>query len=261
MRETMLTASSVSKTYGSPSGEVTALDAQDLEIHPGERVGLIGPSGCGKSTLGRILALLEPPDTGRVTLDGQPITVHGLRVPGALRRRIQLIWQSPRLSTDPRMRLCDVFLEPLVASRTAPRSRQERMALAQRWADRVGLTTDLLTRHPHEVSDGQLQRACLARALILRPSYLIADESTSMLDVSTQASLLSTVAQAQHDTDLAVLLISHDQTLVEHWCHRTVRMPGPVDEGGGSRPSDDGPANGGSQSLDAAQTTAAPPHR
>ncbi|MDA0169091.1 dipeptide/oligopeptide/nickel ABC transporter ATP-binding protein [Solirubrobacter taibaiensis] len=200
----MLSADSVTKTYG----RTLAVDRASLVLRPGTRIGLVGPSGSGKSTLARVLALLEPPDTGALTIDGQRVSTWGVRAPRVLRHRVQLIFQSPRLSVDPRLRIRDAILEPLRASGIAPRD----LAAA---AERVGLTPDLLDRHPHEVSEGQLQRACLARALIVRPRYLICDELSSMLDVSTQAALLETIAAVP---DLGVLLITHDRVLAEAWC-------------------------------------------
>jgi peptide/nickel transport system ATP-binding protein len=124
---------------------------------------------------------------------------------------VQLVFQSPRLAVDPRLRLEDAILEPLAASGLPP-------ALGD-WPERVGLTADLLRRFPHEVSEGQLQRACLARALIVRPRYLICDELSSMLDVSTQAALLETIAGVE---DLGVLLITHDRILADTWCDAVV---------------------------------------
>jgi peptide/nickel transport system ATP-binding protein len=128
------------------------------------------------------------------------------------------------MASDPRLRLRDLMLEPLAANRLLPRERAAQAEILDYWTAQVGLTSELLQRQPHEVSDGQLQRACLARALILEPTYLIGDELSSMLDVSTQAALLQVIADEQSRRDLGVLLVSHDRALLRHWCHRVVEL-------------------------------------
>lgn len=218
----MLTAERVTKTFDGPDGPITVLDGATLSLAPGARLGLVGPSGCGKSTLAAVLALLLAPDAGRVVLDGAPVTGHGLAVPKQMRRRVQLVWQSPREAADPRLTLQQTILEPLAIHHELPTTAAEQWELTLGWATRLGLTSDLLRRYPHEVSDGQLQRACLARALILRPGYLLCDEPTSMLDVSTQAALLAAVAQQQESSELGVLLITHDLAVARHWCHEVI---------------------------------------
>jgi peptide/nickel transport system ATP-binding protein len=221
----MLSAERITKAYRAARGRVTALDGASLQLAPGARLGLVGPSGCGKSTLARILALLTPPDAGAVAIDGEPVRSWGLRAPRPLRHKVQLVWQSPRQATDPRLRLGPAILEPLAASGRLPRTAREQAALARTWGERVGLTGDLLERYPHEVSEGQLQRACLARALIVAPRYLLCDELSSMLDVSTQAALLHAIADVQRERELGVLLITHDQVLARHWCDDVAEMP------------------------------------
>src|SRR5690606_25186951 len=144
-----------------------------LELAAGQRLAVVGRSGSGKSTLARVLALLEAPDAGTVTVDGTAVTAFGMRTPRSLRRVVQLIWQSPRLACDPRLRIREIVLEPLIANGLVGRDRSERVEVLQRWAARLGIADELLERFPHEVSDGQLQRACLARALALEPRYLI----------------------------------------------------------------------------------------
>ena len=126
------------------------------------------------------------------------------------------------MAVDPRLRIGDAILEPLAASGILPCDADERAGLLETWAARVGLTGDLLARFPHEVSEGQLQRACLARALVVAPRYLICDELSSMLDVSTQAALLETIAAIQEQRQLGVLLITHDRVLADAWCEETV---------------------------------------
>ncbi|WP_330177340.1 ATP-binding cassette domain-containing protein [Streptomyces sp. NBC_01498] len=189
-----------------------------LTVEPGESVGLLGPSGCGKSTLARVAALLHQPDSGTLTLDGVPIRRWRHRAPRVSRTAFGAVFQQPRLSTDPRLRLRDLIAEPL-------RATGQRDAVPGRVAElasTVGLTGDLLTRRPHEVSDGQLQRACLARALVLRPRWLICDEMTAMLDASTTAALVAAVEEYRRSTGAGLLAVGHDRTLLGHWCDRTL---------------------------------------
>jgi ABC-type dipeptide/oligopeptide/nickel transport system ATPase subunit len=185
----------------------------DLEVPRGRRVGLIGPSGCGKSTLLRLLGLLERPDAGHVEVAGIPVSGAGTALPATVRRRVQLLWQAPRAAADPRR-----TLRQLIGDALRFAGRDDAEPVSDELASRVGLTPDLVRRHPHEVSDGQLQRACLARALAPRPDVLLCDELGSMLDVSTQASLLAVLETEQAERDLAVVLVSHDRALLRHWC-------------------------------------------
>ncbi len=214
----MLSAEAITKTYDAPSGRVVAIDRVSLEVRSGSRLGLVGPSGSGKSTLAQVMAMLLAPDSGSVTIDGDRVASWAIRCTREMRHRVQLVFQSPRMSVDPRLRVGHAILEPLAASAMLPEHAGERAALLDSWAARVGLTPDLLERFPHEVSEGQLQRACLARALVIRPRYLICDELSSMLDVSTQAALLEVIAAVQEEQDLGVLLITHDRVLAGAWC-------------------------------------------
>jgi peptide/nickel transport system ATP-binding protein len=214
----MLSAEAITKRFGAGSGPVVAVDRVSLTVERGARLGLVGPSGSGKSTLAQIIAMLLAPDSGVLTIDGDRVDAWGVRCRRELRHRVQLVFQAPRIAVDPRLRIGEAILEPLAASGTLPAAVDERLELLRDWATRVGLTADLLERFPHEVSEGQLQRACLARALVVRPRYLICDELSSMLDVSTQAALLETIAAVQDEQDLAVLLITHDRVLADTWC-------------------------------------------
>ncbi|WP_412078646.1 ABC transporter ATP-binding protein [Streptomyces xanthophaeus] len=190
-----------------------------LTLCPGASLGLLGPSGCGKSTLARVAALLHRPDRGSVTLDGQAVTGFRHRAPRALRTAVGVVFQQPRLSADPRLRLHDLVAEPLRA--TGRRAEVE--ATVGELTERVGLGADLLTRRPHEVSDGQLQRACLARALVLRPRWLVCDEMTAMLDASTTAALVRVVEEYRAESGAGLLAVGHDPVLLARWCDRTTR--------------------------------------
>jgi len=193
------------------------VDGVGIAVPPGRTVGLAGPSGCGKSTLARVLALLQRPVAGRVVIDGTPTPGWRHRAPRELRTAVALIFQQPRLAVDPRLTLAEIIEEPL-------RANGRSVGRAAELAEEMGLTPDLLTRRPHEVSDGQLQRACVARALTLRPRYLICDEMTTMLDVSTQAHLVARIEAYREATGAGVLAISHDTDLLARWCQGAVRV-------------------------------------
>ena len=190
----------------------------DLTLHRGETLGLVGPSGCGKSTLVAVLGLLLAPQRGDVVLDGTPVQGVRHQVAAPLRTRVAVLFQSPRSATDPRLRLDQIIAEPLRAT--------GRGDIADDWArdlaEQVGLTPDLLSRKPHAVSDGQLQRACLARALAQQPDYLLCDEATTMLDASTQAHLAAVIREYQAARRAGVLLVSHDRELLDRWADRQV---------------------------------------
>ncbi|MEX2982825.1 ABC transporter ATP-binding protein [Streptomyces sp. C36] len=201
-----------------------------LTVADGEAVGLLGPSGCGKSTLARVAALLHRPTAGTVVIDGEPARGWRHRAPREQRTAFGVVFQQPRQSADPRLRLRDVIAEPL---RAAGRSRAEAAARVDELTAAVGLSEDLLARRPHEVSDGQLQRACLARALVPRPRWLICDEMTAMLDASTTAALVAVVEDYRRESGAGLLAVGHDAALLDRWCDRTVRwaslVPGTAD--------------------------------
>ncbi|MDF5755890.1 ATP-binding cassette domain-containing protein [Spongiactinospora sp. TRM90649] len=215
----MLEARDVSVAYQ----RRTALAGASLAIEPGTVTGLGGPSGCGKSTLARVLSLMLRPDSGEVLMDGAPVRRWRQRADRRLRIRVALIYQSPRQAVDPRLTLTEVIAEPLAANGRPDPARVRELARE------TGLTADLLTRRPHEVSEGQLQRACLARALTLEPRYLICDEMTTMLDASTQAHLVGVVNDYRRRAGAGVLAISHDAVLLDRWADRRVEMGGARD--------------------------------
>lgn len=192
------------------------LDDVSFAVEPGETVGLCGPSGVGKSTLARALAGLLRPDAGTVSCDGSPVVTRRGRMSGA----VAMLFQSPRRSCSPRMRLADLIAEP-VQLRGIPTADQP--ALVAEFACEVGLADDLLVRLPAEVSDGQLQRAALARALASEPRYLICDEATAMLDALTTASIVG-VLKKRAEAGLGVLAISHDRELLDAWADRVVML-------------------------------------
>ncbi|MFF8939928.1 ABC transporter ATP-binding protein [Streptomyces paradoxus] len=211
----MLELRSITAGY---AGNAPVVRGVSLTVAPGEAVGLLGPSGCGKSTLARVAALLHRPDSGTLLLDGEPVRRWRHRAPREKRTAFGVVFQQARLSADPRLPLTDLIAEPLRATGRG----DEVPGRTAELAPAVGLTPDLLTRRPHEVSDGQLQRACLARALVLRPRLLVCDEMTAMLDASTAAALVAAVEDYRAATGAALLAVGHDRTLLRRWCDRTV---------------------------------------
>ncbi len=197
------------------------LDEISLTVAAGEAVGLLGPSGCGKSTLARVAALLHRPWAGTVRLAGREVRGFRHRAPRELRTSVGVVFQQPRLAADPRLTLADIVAEPLRATGR----RAEIPDRLPELAASVGLGGDLLARRPHEVSDGQLQRACLARALVLRPKLLICDEMTAMLDASTTAALVAAVEEHRRAHGTALLAVGHDRVLLRRWCDRVVEFP------------------------------------
>ena len=209
-----LSARGLSARYG--HGPLVLHDV-DLDVAPGETVGVCGPSGSGKSTLARILALLHEPSTGSLTVDGTHVRRWGLAAPAALRRRTGVVFQSPRASVDPRFDLHAVIAEPLTSGH-----RRARGAVVDELAASTGLAPELLARRAHQVSDGQLQRACLARAIATTPAVLVCDEMTAMLDASSTAQLVHEVRRWQTRTGAAVVAVSHDTGLLQRWADRVL---------------------------------------
>ncbi|RAY16294.1 ABC transporter ATP-binding protein [Actinomadura craniellae] len=190
------------------------LDGVSLELEPGSITGVLGPSGCGKSTLIRVLALLHTPEEGVVRLDDHRVDRFRHAAPAALRRQVGVVFQHPRSAADPRHTLRRIVSAHLPAK--SPPQETDRLA------ELVGLTPDLLSRRPHEVSDGQLQRACLARTLGTDPRYLLCDEMTAMLDASSAATLVHLIRAQVHERDRGVLMVSHDPALLAACCDRTL---------------------------------------
>ena len=221
MSDIILEGKSITKTFRSGFGgrPYRALDKVDLALHRGETLGLMGPSGCGKSTLARILLLLIRPDSGQVYFEGSPVTDWRSRELLRFRQKVQLISQRPESFFDPRMRLGDSILETLTfyGGRQARAAGRERL---QQLLAQVKLTDELLTRYPHQVSGGEIQRLSLCRALLLDPQVLVLDEPTSMLDVSVQAQILQILRELKVEHGLSYLFITHDREVAEFMCDR-----------------------------------------
>ena len=203
-------------------GFVFAVDGISFEIRAGETLGLVGESGSGKSTAGKSILRLIDPTAGQVMLNGEDVTrapVHRLR---ALRRQMQMVFQDPYASLNPRLSAETIVAEPLrnygVVARSEMRDRVTALF------ERVGLTSEAMVKYPHEFSGGQRQRLGVARALALEPALIVADEPVSALDVSVQAQVLNLLMDLQQDANLAFLFISHDLAVVEHISHRVAVM-------------------------------------
>jgi len=203
-------------------GQVRAVDGIDFEVRPGETVGLIGESGSGKSTAATSLLHLEEPTGGTVTFDGDDVGTYDRAERKAFRRHAQMVFQDPSASFDPRMSIGGSVTEPLLVHGMTDAER--RRAIAEDLLERVGLSADEFDRYPHELSGGQKQRAALARALVLNPDLVVADEPVSALDVSVQAEILALIDDLQAQFDLSLLLISHDMGVVREICDRVCVM-------------------------------------
>lgn len=209
------------------SGEVRAVDDVSLDIHEGETLGLVGESGSGKSTLGRLILRLLEPTAGTVVFDGiDLLQANGLEL-RRLRRDMQIIFQDPFGSLDPRYRVEDVIAEPLIlhpkinAGSLTHSARRQRVAELLR---AVGMDESAMPRYPHEFSGGQRQRIGIARALALRPKFIVADEPVSALDVSVGAQIVNLLQQLQRDFGLTYLFISHSMPVVRYLSTRIAVM-------------------------------------
>ncbi|HTZ84682.1 MAG TPA: ATP-binding cassette domain-containing protein [Candidatus Acidoferrales bacterium] len=229
--------------------EVRAVDAVSLNILAGETLGLVGESGSGKSTLGRLILRLIEPTAGSVHFDGRDLLAAQSSEMRRLRRDLQIIFQDPFASLDPRFRVEDVIAEPLLIHRklldgSQARSKVEIAQQVSKLLRAVGLDESARTRYPHEFSGGQRQRIGIARALALRPKFIVCDEPVSALDVSVGAQIVNLLAQLQRDFGLTYLFISHSMPVVRYLSTRiAVMYRGKIVEVGDARQIAESPAH------------------
>jgi oligopeptide transport system ATP-binding protein len=204
-------------------GAVKAVDGVSFDVIRGETLGLVGESGCGKSTAGRTILQLYKPTEGSVEFEGRELTTLNNQSMREVRRDMQIIFQDPFASLNPRMTVGSIVSEPLTIHKLYP-NKNERQEYVESLLERVGLNPYFINRYPHEFSGGQRQRIGIARALALQPSFIVADEPISALDVSIQAQVVNLMEDLQHEFGLTYLFIAHDLSMVRHICDRVAVM-------------------------------------
>jgi len=221
--EKLSTLFPVRQGFFRPPRFLHAVDGVSFYIRPGETLGLVGESGCGKSTLGRTVLRLVEPTLGRIVFDGQDITALPGRAIRPLRRRMQIVLQDPYASLNPRMTVREIVGEGIAALRLA-KTKREADETVEEMVALVGLGKEALERYPNEFSGGQRQRIAIARALAVRPDFVVCDEPTSALDVSVQAQILNLLEKLQDELSVSYLFISHDLGVVGYMSHRIAVM-------------------------------------
>lgn len=208
--------------FSYPNTKVEVLKSLNLELQQGEILGLVGESGCGKSTLAKIVAGLEFPDSGSLSLAGQSLDWQNSKCQKQFRQKVQMIFQDPLASLNPKWTLEQSILEPLHSNKSLNKS--DKLAMLHQLAAAVELDANEFHKYPHEFSGGQLQRVGIARAIIASPELLICDEIVSSLDVSIQTQILNLLKKIWHEKQMSMLFISHDLGVVRHFCHRVLVM-------------------------------------
>ena len=203
--------------------QVKAVDGISFDIRKGETLGLVGESGCGKTTTGRCILQLERPTEGEIVFAGQNLIDLDARALRPLRRKIQVIFQDPYSSLNPRMKTGDIVAEPMYVHGLEPDATKREQRVKELFSV-CGLSPNLTDRYPHEMSGGQRQRVGIARALSLNPEFIVCDEAVSALDVSIQAQVINLLEDLREEFGLTYLFIAHDLSVVRHLCHRVAVM-------------------------------------
>lgn len=216
MTEAILKVSGLKKYFDTPKGLLHAVDDINFEINKGETLGLVGESGCGKSTTGRLILRLLKATDGSVTFEGKDIINMGKKELASMRREMQIIFQDPFSSLNPRLSVSEIIGEPLIIHKIGNQDKISIQKEVSRLMDTVGLSQNLINSYPHELDGGRRQRIGVARALSLNPKFIVADEPVSALDVSIQAQVLNLLQDLQEEFDLTYLFITHDLSVVKH---------------------------------------------
>jgi len=218
----VLSVRALARQFVLPGGVLRAVENVSFDLQPGETLGLVGESGCGKTTLGRVILRLIDPSAGSIVVDGTDITTLDQGQLRPLRRKMQMVFQDPYASLNPRQTVEQIIAEPMVIHRLCGRA--ERRQRVAGLLERVGLRRDAARGYPHEFSGGQRQRIGIARALALNPKLIVCDEPVSALDVSVRAQVINLLADLQAEFGLSYLFIAHDLAVVAHISHRVAVM-------------------------------------
>ena len=222
MSENLMEVKHLKKYFETPKGMLHAVDDVTFSIGKGKTMGVVGESGCGKSTLGRTILRLIPATEGQVMYNGEDILTYDKKKMWEMRRKLQIIFQDPYSSLNPRMTVYDLISAPLEVYKVG--TKEERREMVEEILQEVGLDKQYLNRFPHEFSGGQRQRIGIARALILNPEFVVCDEAVSALDVSVRAQVLNLMRNMQQKKNLTYLFISHDLSVVRHISDRIAVM-------------------------------------
>jgi len=217
-----LAAAGMTKSFNSSLGKVKAVDGLDISLSEGQTLGLAGESGCGKSTAARLLMGLIPLDSGDVFLDGKKVDFNDRKEELNFRRTVQMVFQNPYSSLDPRLTVADIISEPIVLHKLSGKYETEKEVA--RLLSAVGLEAKMGKRFPYQLSGGQRQRVAIARAIAMKPEYVICDEAVSALDVSVQAGILNLINKLKDETGTSFIFISHNLGAIRYVCDRTAIM-------------------------------------